>query len=135
MGRKTYDWVMRQVLEFPHADKEAYIITRTARTAAGTLTFYTDDLKALVLQLKRKEGQDIFVDGGAQVIHTLLQENLIDEFYISIIPVLLGEGVRLFQEGFPEQQLQLVDVKHFKKGLVQLHYKRISRESGIENRE
>ena len=124
MGRKTYDWVMRQVPVFPHADKESYIITRTPRPAAGNSTFYTGEIKELIQQLKNKKGKDIFVDGGAEVIHTLLQEKLIDTFYISIIPILLGEGVRLFREDFPEQQLQLIDVKHFKKGLVQLHYTR-----------
>lgn len=124
MGRKTYDWVMRQVPVFPHADKESYIITRTARPPAGNTTFYTGDAKELIQSLKRQDGKDIFIDGGAEVIHTLLKDNLIDEFYISIIPILLGEGVRLFKEDFPEQQLRLIDVKHFKSGLVQLHYTR-----------
>ena len=128
VGRKTYDWVMRQVPAFPHADKENYIITRTPRPAVGKSTFYTGDVNALIHQLKNKEGKDIFVDGGAEVIHTLLKDHLVDEFYISIIPILLGEGVRLFKEGFPEQQLQLVDVKHFKKGLVQLRYRRADRQ-------
>lgn len=124
MGRKTYDWVMRQVPEFPHADKEVYIVTRTPKSAVGNISFYTDNVKELIQHLKRKEGKNIFIDGGAEVIHTLLQENLVDAFYISIIPILLGEGVRLFKEGFPEQQLQLRNVKHFKTGLVQLHYER-----------
>lgn len=124
MGRKTYDWVMRQVSEFPHAEKEAYIITRTPRPTVGNINFYSDDVKKLIRHLKYKEGKNIFVDGGAEVIHTLLQENLIDEFYISIIPILLGGGVHLFKEGFPEQKLQLRNVKHFKTGLVQLHYER-----------
>lgn len=124
MGRKTYDWVMRQVSEFPHADKEAYIITRTPRSAVGNISFYTDDVKELIRHLKHKDGKNIFIDGGAEVIHTLLQENLVDAFYISIIPILLGKGVRLFKEGFQEQMLQLISVKHFKKGLVQLHYER-----------
>jgi dihydrofolate reductase len=129
MGRKTYDWVMRQVPSFPHADKEAYIITRTPKPAVGNITFYTDDVKELIRQLKHKEGKNIFVDGGAEVIHTLLQENLIDEFYISILPILLGEGVRLFKEGFQEQELQLLEVKPFEKGLVQLYYKRVTKQA------
>lgn len=127
MGRKTYDWVMRQVSEFPHADKEAYIITRTERPAVGKISFYVGDIKELIQHLKQKEGKNIFVDGGAEVIHALLQEDLIDAFYISIIPILLGGGVRLFKEGFKDQALQLHHVKHFKTGLVQLHYERSHR--------
>lgn len=124
LGRKTYDWVMKQVPVFPHADKETYVITRTARPPVGKTSFYTGDVKALVERLKRAPGKTIFVDGGAELIHCLLQDHLVDEFYISIIPILLGEGVRLFKEGFSEQMLALVDVKQFKKGLVQLHYQR-----------
>ena len=63
IGRKTYDWVMQQVPTFPHADKESYVITRTARPAEGNTSFYTGDVKTLVTQLKEKEGKNIFVDG------------------------------------------------------------------------
>ncbi|HYH16202.1 MAG TPA: dihydrofolate reductase family protein [Flavisolibacter sp.] len=124
LGRKTYDWVMKQVPVFPHADKETYVVTRTERLSTGNTQFYTGNVKALVNQLKSKPGKNIFVDGGAALIHSLLKDQLIDEFYISLIPVLLGEGVRLFKNDFTEQTLELVAVKHFKKGLVQLHYKR-----------
>jgi len=122
MGRKTYNWVMTQVAEFPHADKETYIITRTARPAIGKIKFYTGDLKSLVVQLKNSNGKNIFVDGGAAIVNELLNENLIDEFYISIIPVLLGDGIRLFNDGRPEQRLKLVSVKQFETGLTQIHY-------------
>jgi len=122
VGRKTYDWVMKQVPEFPHADKESYIITRTPRPAVGKTQFYTGSLKDLVARLQNEPGKNIFVDGGAEVVNELLRENLIDEFTIAIIPILLGEGVRLFKEGFPEQALKLVGVKGYEKGLVQVRY-------------
>jgi dihydrofolate reductase len=40
-----------------------------------------------------------------------------------VIPILLGDGIKLFKDGRPEQQLKLVSVKQFDKGLIQLHYK------------
>lgn len=122
LGRKTYEWVLTRVPEFPHASKETYVVTRTPREKAGKVTFYTGSLKELVAGLKAKQGKNIFIDGGAEVVNTLLNDNLIDEYYISIIPVLLGEGVKLFKDGRPEQRLRLVDAKTFPKGLVQLHY-------------
>lgn len=125
LGRKTYDWVMTQVAEFPHADKESYIITQTPKPPIGNINFYSGSLKSLITTLKKKEGKNIFIDGGAQVVNELLKDALIDEFYISIIPVLLGGGVRLFGDGRPEQRLQLVSATSFKKGLVQLYYKRM----------
>jgi dihydrofolate reductase len=125
IGRKTYDWVMTQVPEFPHADKEAYVITRTERAATGNTQFYTGELNRLVKQLKAREGKNIFVDGGAEVIAALLKEGLIDEWYISVIPILLGQGVRLFKDSSPQKKLQLLQSKQFPTGLVQLHYKTI----------
>lgn len=64
LGRKTYDWVMNQVPEFPHADKNSFIITRTSRPSIGKVNFYTGNLKALILRLKSEGGKNIFIDGG-----------------------------------------------------------------------
>lgn len=124
LGRKTYDWVMTQVPEFPHADKNSFIITRTARPSIGKTNFYTDNLKDLILRLKSEQGKNIFIDGGAEIVNELLKENLIDEFIISIIPILVGSGTKLFNNGRPEQKLELISTKQYEKGLTQLHYKR-----------
>ncbi|SFW88226.1 dihydrofolate reductase family protein [Chitinophaga sancti] len=123
IGRKTYDWILGHVPEFHHADKTTYVITRTARESIGSTHFYTGSLQELVSHLKREAGKNIFCDGGAEIVNALLQDKLIDEFVISIIPVLLGSGTKLFQDGRGEQLLELVSVKHFEKGLTQLHYK------------
>lgn len=123
IGRRTYDWVMNQVPEFVHSDLDTFVLTRTPRPSVGKTIFYTGDLKSLVLSLKSQEGKSIFVDGGAEVVNELQAENLIDEFIISIIPIMIGEGIRLFKDGRPEQLLELTDVKSFETGLVQLHYK------------
>lgn len=122
VGKNTYDKVLSMGYPFPHADKESYIITRTERPTEGTTRFYTGDVAALVKSLKAKEGQTIFVDGEAYVVNLLLKEQLIDELYLSIIPVMLGSGIALFQHGNPLQAVALQSVKHFDTGLVQLHY-------------
>lgn len=122
MGRKTYDWVMTQVPEFPHADMKSYIITRTPRAPIGNTEFYTGNIAELITALKAKSGKHIFVDGGAQLVNTLLKDKLINELIISTIPILLGQGIRLFQEGFPEQNLKLISSKQFDSGLLQMHY-------------
>jgi dihydrofolate reductase len=124
VGRKTYEKIISMGFEFPYADKDAYIITRTARPNIGSVKFYTNDLKSLVYELKLKEGKNIYCDGGAEIVNELLKDELIDEFVISIIPILVGNGTKLFENGSSEQRLELVSVKSFDKGLVQLHYKR-----------
>ncbi len=133
LGRKTYDWVMTQVSEFPHKDKETYVITRTTRPDINKTHFYSGSLKELILNLKKKPGKNIFIDGGAEIVNELLRDHLIDEFIISIIPVVLGNGVRLFNHNRPEENLELLSSKQFETGLIQLHYKRAENESIIKN--
>ena len=124
LGRKTYDWVMTQVSEFPHADKNTYVITRTPKPSIGNTNFYTGKLNELINRLMAEPGENIFIDGGAEIVNELLKENLIDEFIISVIPILVGNGTKLFKDGRPEQKLELLSTKQFKKGLTHLHYKR-----------
>ncbi len=122
VGRKTYDWVMTQVSEFPNLDKNVFVITHFERPAEGSIQFYTSNLIELVRSLKSQKGKNIFVDGGAQIINQLMAENLIDEFIISIVPVLLGEGTKLFASNTAILNLACIDTKFFPSGLVQQHY-------------
>jgi dihydrofolate reductase len=124
MGRKTYDWVMGQVPEFPHADLDTYIITHRQEASRGKLHFHTDSLTELVRRLKSQAGKHIFVDGGAEIVNQLLKDGLVDELILSVIPVLLGDGVKLFHANQPRQEWNLVSTKTYEKGLVQLHYLR-----------
>jgi dihydrofolate reductase len=122
LGRKTYDWVVNQVGEFPNAHMETYVITRTTKPDSGNIKFYTGDLGELINTLKQKSGKNIFIDGGAEIANELLKNSLIDELIISVIPIILGDGIRLFQNGIPEKELKLISSKQFEKGLIQLHY-------------
>lgn len=126
LGRKTYDYVVREIgsSHYDNGHRDVYVITRTARPSAGRTTFYTGKLTELVGQLKSGGGKNIYCDGGAEIIHELLQHDLIDELIISIIPILVGNGTKLFKDNRPEQQLEFVSVKSFDTGLVQLHYRR-----------
>ena len=127
LGRKTYDWVMKEIgpSHYDNGNRDVYVITRTARPSSGRTTFYTGDLTELVKQLKSEDGKNIYCDGGAEIINELLQHDLIDELIISVIPVLLGNGTRLFKDNRPEQELELVSSKSFESGLIRLHYKRV----------
>ncbi len=123
IGRKTYEKVIAMGYEYPHTDKDVYIITRAERTSIGNFKFYTDDLSCLVNDLKKQSGKNIYCDGGAEIANELMKNNLVDEFIISVIPILLGDGIKLFKDGRPEQKLELVSAKQFNTGLTQLHYK------------
>jgi dihydrofolate reductase len=127
VGRKTYDWVMKHVDVFPHADKNTYVITRSTRPAIGNTVFYNGDLTDLVKELKSKKGKNVFCDGGAEIVNELLSHDLLDEIIISVIPIMLGTGTKLFKDDRPEQHIKLVEAKAYQTGLVQLYYKRANK--------
>lgn len=126
IGRRTYDYVLKEIgsSHYDNGKRDVYVITRTQRPNVGRTIFYTGSLTDLVKQLKSEDGKNIYCDGGAEVINELLKNDLIDEFIISVVPVLLGKGTRLFKDGRPEQLLEFVNVKTFDTGLTQLYYKR-----------
>jgi len=124
LGRRTYDKIKDIGFGYPE-DKEVYIISHNPGSENNNLKYYSGPLKNLISGIRNKQGKSIFCDGGADVLNQLLRDNLIDEFIISIIPVILGDGIRLFRDGRPELDLQLVSTREFDTGLVQLHYVRI----------
>lgn len=126
IGRKTYDYVVKEIGSdhYDNGERDVYVITRTARPKQGKTTFYTGSLSELIGKLKSEIGKNIYCDGGSEVIYELMKLDLIDEYIISIIPILLGNGTKLFQENRPEQAIELVNVKSFETGLTQLYYRR-----------
>jgi dihydrofolate reductase len=124
VGRKTYDKILSIGFQYPN-DKNVYVITRNERPDHERLKFYSGSLKKLVSELKHKQGRNIYCDGGSEVINQLLINNLIDELIISLIPVILGDGIPLFKSKIPEMNLKLFNSQKFDSGLVQLHYIKI----------
>ena len=125
MGRKTYEKVLSFGIEFPHKFKKCYVLSRTLEGTNENVQFYDGNINGLIKILKSESGKSIFVDGGAEVIREFRNKNLIDEYIISIIPVLLGKGIRLFKDADMENKLKLIESKVFDSGLVQLKYERL----------
>ena len=126
LGRKTYDKICSMGIEWPYGNRKVFVLSRNSHPETDNITYYSGSLTDLIFKLKSQNGKQIYCDGGAETINQLLQNDLIDEMIISIIPVLLGDGIRLFGAGFPEKKLQLVKSTAFEKGLVQLQYFRES---------
>ena len=124
LGRRTFDWVVEQVgLEhYQTLNKRVIVVTSRTQQKLQNIEYYAGSIPALIQELKQVDGKHIFCDGGATLIHELLQHELIDEIYLSIVPILLGDGISLFKSGRPETKYQLNSVKSFDTGLVQLHY-------------
>lgn len=120
-GRKTYDKVLSFGGAFPHSDKKVYVISKS-RTGKDEHVEFSSDPAGLVKSLKEQEGKDIYCDGGAEIVFDFLNHKLFDHLIISVIPHLLGTGIRLFKDGFPEHDLSLKRSIAYPSGLIQLAY-------------
>lgn len=123
MGRKTYEKVLSLVDKFPHQDKQCYVLSRNVEHGKDPhVTFYQGDINVLVNKIKSTTSRNIYIDGGAEVIHALRQGSLIDEYILFIAPILLGSGISLFKEIQGEEKLMFVGSQPYPSGYVRLHY-------------
>lgn len=123
MGRKAYEKVLSFGIEFPHKGRKCYVLSRTKTGSDENVEYFTN-IEGLISDLQSRSGKDIFVDGGAEIVNELLRFEMIDEVIISVIPILLGNGIRLFKDDRPECILKLKSVTQYKTGLVKLWYEK-----------
>jgi dihydrofolate reductase len=118
LGRVTYQgfaeaWPSRSG-EF--ADKfnnmPKFVVSSTLEEAGwNNSTLISGDVAAEVSKLKEQQGGDILVNGSVQLVHTLIEHDLVDEYRLMVFPVILGSGKRLFREGSDPTALRSVDTK------------------------
>src|SRR5713226_3946064 len=82
----------------------------------------TGNVAEEVAKLKQQPGLDILVAGSCELVQTLMQHDLIDEYRLMVHPVVLGGGKRLFRDGSATKVLRLVETKPFSSGIVILTY-------------
>ena len=82
-----------------------------------------------VSRLKQQPGQDITVHGSADLVNTLMQHDLIDEYRLMVHPIVVGSGKRLFKDGSDTTVLRLVETKTFGPGVVVLTYQPTAKEA------
>lgn len=124
VGKTTYDTVLKLTGgTLPQSENmDCYVITRQNIENNENVTFFNGDIEQLIHKLKSTEGKNIVCDGGGQIVKLLMEKNLIDEYIISVIPIFLGEGKRLFIGGIDTINLKAMPSKSFDTGLIQLHY-------------
>jgi dihydrofolate reductase len=133
LGRRTYEeWASY----WPHQSAEdnpiAGFINNTPKYVASktldeleweSATLLGDDVAAEVAKLKQGPGKDIIVNGSATLVRFLLGEGLVDELQLMIHPIVLGSGGRLFENGTPKAELELVDSRPYSSGVIGLTYR------------
>ncbi|MBS4215110.1 MULTISPECIES: dihydrofolate reductase family protein [Neobacillus] len=132
-GRKCYDlWGQftpgiedsdtdKEIWKLVHS-KEKYVFSRTQKGTGNKAIYINDEILEEVIKLKNKPGKDIWLYGGASLITTFINLGLVDEFRLSVHPVILGEGKPLFIDIKQRLNLKLVNTRTFSSGVVQLIY-------------
>ena len=129
MGRKTAAvWAkMRESGEIPETPGMVnYVVSRRWKPGRREgFEVVSGSLTAFVKKLKRRPGKDIYLGGGGQLCRSFLQEDLVDELFIGLGPVLLGDGIPGFPGKFPQRNFKLTECKSYSNGSVGLRYERI----------
>ncbi|WP_117168612.1 dihydrofolate reductase family protein [Paraliobacillus sediminis] len=122
MGNNTYDWMMRNVTgEFPYKNKDCYVFTRSAIEDNEYVKFVNADIVHFINELKSKEGEDIWLVGGGELLQYFLKKRLVDEIILTVAPTIIGKGIPLFKEGEYQLDLTLKGTRKFNQ-FVELHY-------------
>lgn len=125
MGRATYELSLR----IPGGTelfmgKAVYVITsRFDLEERPGVEFVHDEPAAFVERLKRQPGGTIWLYGGGQLATALSTAGLIDDYFIVIQPILLGDGIRLWREGLAPQALELIRAREWPGDMVELLYR------------
>lgn len=127
IGRKSYEIAQQ------HAAKNGeivpglpeiteYVFSKTLKTVKESAVLINEDSIAEARRIKELPGKDIWLYGGAELSDALMKENLVDELWLSVHPILLGSGKSLFHKQNKSVKLTLQKSKTYKTGLVSLWY-------------
>ncbi len=124
LGYNTYKQITTELAKdnWPYQGKITYVITNN-KIKETTEIKQENNLKQLLEQLKNKTGKNIWICGGASIVNQVHELNMIDEYIISVIPIILGDGIKLFNQNITTTKLKLINSKHYN-GIIDLHYEK-----------
>jgi len=132
MGNDTYKQVLGFDVEFPYKGLANYVITRDkSRTKDEHVQYISQNVVDFVKDLKEKPGKDIWCIGGGGLNSVLLENGLLDDILVFVMPVILGPGIPLADQISKNCKLELTNTTTYKSGVVELVYKVISESKTI----
>lgn len=125
MGWNTYHQIVTELSpeQWVYEKYKTYVITHKKRISSEQIQFTDENPVELLKKLKQEDGKDIWLCGGANLIQQLQCEDLIDKYHITVIPTILGAGIRLFEKTGKETRLKLVKTQTYN-GMTDLVYLR-----------
>lgn len=123
MGYRTWNQIATELSpgEWIYPEQKSYVITHKALPSSETIAFTSEDPCCLIRRLAQEDGGNIWICGGADIVRQLMEEALIDRYHISIIPTILGNGIRLFSPMEREMKLRLIRTQTWN-GITDLIY-------------
>jgi dihydrofolate reductase len=126
LGSRTYEHALE--LGWVYGDTPTVVVTgRNLPSTRKSVEFYSGDLKTLVHDKLAPRYRNIWLVGGAMLSQRFLELGLVDEIRLTVAPVLLGDGLRLFGGSLAEEQWNLKNVVAYKNGFVELSYSALRR--------
>jgi dihydrofolate reductase len=123
MGRRTFEGVVRAGA-WPYPGKKAYVLTRRKLSPPPGIEMEAcADLDALIARLRRPGRPDIWIEGGGTTVRTMLDRGAVDRIDLFVIPVLLGDGIRLFPPSPRRHGLALESSRAYSDGVIALSYR------------
>lgn len=126
MGRSTYEEILGFDVDWPYSNCDSFVATSDknykVKTEKTKVLNSIDD--KVINEIKANSKKNIWIVGGGKIISEFLNQNMIDEMTITIIPIILGRGIRLFPDEPKETNFQLLGVDSFNTGVVNLLYKK-----------
>ncbi len=121
LGSRTYEHALK--LGWPYGNTPTVVVTtRTLQSSSESVEFYSGDPKTLVDVKLAPRFRNIWLVGGAMLCQSFLSLGLVDEMILTVAPVLLGDGIRLFGSSPTEEMWDLKNVVAYKNGFVELSY-------------
>lgn len=123
MGKKTYDQIMSWGIDFPYSGKKNYVFTSNTKLKdTEHVRFVSENHLDLINKIKNEKGKDIWLIGGGNLNSLLIEENLIDEMIVFVMPILLPDGIALFDTFLTDKSIKLKSSKSYSSGVVELKY-------------
>ncbi len=124
LGRRTYDWIIdKEGDNFPYKDAKCYVYSNTYKGKNEFVEFVNEEPVSFVRRIKEGEGKNIWIVGGGNLLQDFIKQDLVDEFIITVAPVLVGSGIPLFHKIDMQKELHLLSIKRYNQ-FAELHYVR-----------
>lgn len=126
LGANTYKQIKNELSpgQWVYEGLQSYVLTHEIVDDTAEIKHVNINIKELLNKLQQEKGKNIWICGGANLISQCIKENIIDEYQITTVPVILGDGIRLFEKNNKKIKLELKEIKE-ENGLITGIYRKL----------